>query len=110
MYMGKENPQTMLEPVFSRKAQVLYSLAHLHKGVDIRSIHTELSLPWTSLLCCTRVGTKGNQFLTSCNPDYQPPLYITLTPELAGEDAIKDGTGNGIVDNSGQVSNGLSQV
>ncbi|XP_047938847.1 ATP-dependent DNA helicase RecQ-like isoform X1 [Salvia hispanica] len=57
-----------------------------------------------------RVGTKGNQFLTSCNPDYQPPLYITLTPELAGEDAIKDGTGNGIVDNSGQVSNGLSQA
>ncbi|XP_057789662.1 uncharacterized protein LOC131006526 isoform X2 [Salvia miltiorrhiza] len=57
-----------------------------------------------------RVGPKGIQFLNSCNPDYQPPLYITLTPELAGDDAVRVATGNGIVDNLGQDSDGLSQV
>ncbi|KAH6765361.1 hypothetical protein C2S52_000187 [Perilla frutescens var. hirtella] len=58
-----------------------------------------------------RVGPKGIQFLNSCNPDYQPPLYLILTPELAGDDASRDATGDGIVNKLGQLEfDGLSQT
>ncbi|KAL6516416.1 hypothetical protein OROGR_019721 [Orobanche gracilis] len=42
-----------------------------------------------------RVGPNGLQFLNSCNPDYQPPLYLTLTPELEGDNTSKDAVVNG---------------
>lgn len=57
-----------------------------------------------------RVGPKGIQFLNSCNPDYQPPLYLTLTPELAGDDASKDAIDDGVINNVGQGFDGLSQA
>ncbi|KAL8531340.1 hypothetical protein ACS0TY_008097 [Phlomoides rotata] len=54
-----------------------------------------------------RVGPKGIQFLNSCNPDYQPPLNLTLTPELADEDAVNDGVAKRLT----QLEfNGLSQA
>ncbi|KAG8371609.1 hypothetical protein BUALT_Bualt13G0106100 [Buddleja alternifolia] len=40
-----------------------------------------------------RVGTKGMQFLNSCSPDHQPPLYLLFTPEMTGEDVNKDTIG-----------------
>ncbi|KAL7113757.1 hypothetical protein ACP275_04G079200 [Erythranthe tilingii] len=49
-----------------------------------------------------RVGPKGMQFLNSCNPDYQPPLYLTLTPELLRDDTSKDAVGNGVVNSLAQ--------
>ncbi|KAL7152126.1 hypothetical protein ABFS83_04G076400 [Erythranthe nasuta] len=49
-----------------------------------------------------RVGPKGMQFLNSCNPDYQPPLYLTLTPELLRDDTSKDAVGNGAVSSLAQ--------
>lgn len=36
-----------------------------------------------------RVGTKGMQFLNSCTPDYQPPLLLTSTPEMMGDEENK---------------------
>ncbi|XP_073040395.1 uncharacterized protein [Primulina eburnea] len=36
-----------------------------------------------------RVGPKGMQFLNSCTPDYQPPLLLTLTPEMMGDEENK---------------------
>ncbi|KAI3450175.1 hypothetical protein Pfo_006840 [Paulownia fortunei] len=58
-----------------------------------------------------RVGPKGMQFLNSCNPDYQPPLYLTLTPELAGDGTSKDAVGDGVVNGLAQLEfNGLSQA
>ncbi|XP_073145971.1 uncharacterized protein [Henckelia pumila] len=36
-----------------------------------------------------RVGPKGMQFLNSCTPDYQPPLLLTLTPEMMGNEENK---------------------
>lgn len=38
---------------------------------------------------CTRVGPKGMQFLNSCTPDHQPPLLLTLTPEMMGDEENK---------------------
>ncbi|KAK7387319.1 hypothetical protein VNO78_28037 [Psophocarpus tetragonolobus] len=32
------------------------------------------------------VGSKGEQFLASSTPDYQPPLVLTLTAEMVGEE------------------------
>lgn len=49
------------------------------------------------------------QFLNSCNPDYQPPLYLTLTPELVCDNTSKDATGDGVV-NAQLEFDGLSQV
>ncbi|XP_051141552.1 uncharacterized protein LOC127258666 isoform X2 [Andrographis paniculata] len=37
-----------------------------------------------------RLGPKGVQFLNSCSPDHMPPLYLTLTPELVGDNTTKD--------------------
>lgn len=31
------------------------------------------------------VGPKGLQFLSSCRPDYQPPLYLAVTSEMIGD-------------------------
>ncbi|KZV18306.1 Werner syndrome ATP-dependent helicase-like [Dorcoceras hygrometricum] len=36
-----------------------------------------------------RVGPKGMQFLNSCTPDYQPPLLLTLTTEMMGDEENK---------------------
>ncbi|KAL0419366.1 UNVERIFIED_CONTAM: Werner syndrome ATP-dependent helicase [Sesamum radiatum] len=58
-----------------------------------------------------RVGPKGMQFLNSCNPDHQPPLYLTLTPELAGNDTSKDTAGEAVVNGFAQLEfDGLSQA
>ncbi|PIN07968.1 DNA helicase [Handroanthus impetiginosus] len=58
-----------------------------------------------------RVGPKGMQFLNSCSPEYQPPLYLTLTPELAADDTSKDAVGDGAVSSLGQFEfGGLSQA
>ncbi|KAK6163912.1 hypothetical protein DH2020_000776 [Rehmannia glutinosa] len=51
------------------------------------------------------------QFLNSCNPDYQPPLYLTLTPELVGDNTSKDAVGDGVVNGLAQLEfDGLSQA
>ncbi|KAL6516412.1 hypothetical protein OROGR_019717 [Orobanche gracilis] len=58
-----------------------------------------------------RVGPKGMQFLNSCNPDYQPPLYLTLTPELESDNTSKDAVGYGVVNGSTQLEiDGLTQA
>nr|XP_027112941.1 uncharacterized protein LOC113731733 [Coffea arabica] len=31
------------------------------------------------------VGPKGLEFLSSCRPDYQPPLYVAVTSEMIGD-------------------------
>ncbi|KAL0370906.1 UNVERIFIED_CONTAM: hypothetical protein Sangu_0408700 [Sesamum angustifolium] len=63
------------------------------------------------LFSCARVGPKGMQFLNSCNPDHQPPLYLTLTPELAGNDTSKDTAGEAVVNGFPQLEfDGLSQA
>ncbi|XP_011080608.1 uncharacterized protein LOC105163818 [Sesamum indicum] len=58
-----------------------------------------------------RVGPRGMQFLNSCNPDHQPPLYLTLTPELAVDDTNKGTVGEGVVNGFAQLEfDGLSQA
>ncbi|CAA0806578.1 Mediator of RNA polymerase II transcription subunit 34, partial [Striga hermonthica] len=58
-----------------------------------------------------RVGPKGMKFLNSCSPDYQPPLYLILTPDLEIDNTSKDAVGYGVVNGLPQAeSDGLSQV
>lgn len=48
------------------------------------------------------------EFLNSCSPDNQPPLYLPLTPDMVGNDADGEaGLVNGL---SQHESDGLSQV
>lgn len=35
------------------------------------------------------MSPKGFQFLTSCKPDYQPPLYLPLTSEMISDEENK---------------------
>ncbi|KAL3828994.1 hypothetical protein ACJIZ3_017796 [Penstemon smallii] len=59
-----------------------------------------------------RVGPKGMQFLKSCSPDQQPPLYLPLTPEMMGNEVNKDAAGGvGLVNGLSQLEfDGLSQA
>ncbi|GFP97356.1 werner syndrome ATP-dependent helicase [Phtheirospermum japonicum] len=58
-----------------------------------------------------RVGPKGMQFLNSCTPDYQPPLYLILAPELEGDNTSNDAAGSGIANGLSQLEfDGLSQA
>ncbi|KAI5679837.1 hypothetical protein M9H77_01064 [Catharanthus roseus] len=40
-----------------------------------------------------RVSPRGLQFLSSCTPDYQPPLYLRMTLEVIGTDEDEDPSG-----------------
>lgn len=46
-----------------------------------------------SFLQCNRVSPRGLQFLSSCTPDYQPPLYLRMTLEVIGTDEDEDPSG-----------------
>ena len=43
-------------------------------------IRPNICSSWTS------VSSKGEQFLASSRPDYQPPLVLTLTADMLGEE------------------------
>ncbi|XP_019166938.1 PREDICTED: uncharacterized protein LOC109162707 [Ipomoea nil] len=51
-----------------------------------------------------RVSPKGLQFLNSCNPDYQPPLFLPMTSEMV----VDEGSGDTSTETRG--NNGLAST
>lgn len=49
-------------------------------------------------------------YLKSCSPDQMPPIYLTLTPELVGDETVKEAVGDAGVYNLIQPEVGLSKV
>jgi ATP-dependent DNA helicase RecQ len=39
-----------------------------------------------SISSCISVSTKGEQFLSSARPDYQPPLFLPVTGEMVDDE------------------------
>ncbi|KAM7496327.1 hypothetical protein LguiA_020741 [Lonicera macranthoides] len=52
----------------------------------------ELSANWWKSLAY-HVSPKGAQFLSSCRPDHQPPLFLTLNSELVSDEEHKNTIG-----------------
>ncbi|GER31514.1 ATP-dependent DNA helicase recQ [Striga asiatica] len=94
--LGKDMPANWWKALAYQLISQGYLSVHRHFPLQAK---TELDI--CSL--CTRVGPKGMEFLNSCSPDYQPPLYLILTPELEIDNKSKVAVGYGVV-------NGLSQV
>ena len=46
-----------------------------------------------SISSCISVSSKGEQFLRSARPDYQPPLFLPVTSEMVDDECHKSTSG-----------------
>ena len=52
-----------------------------------KNFHDSIYSQWQVLVLWISVSSKGDWFLSSCRPDYQPPLILPVTSEMVGEES-----------------------